>query len=751
MGKSQEVVNRAYDALRFIRSHRTAIENYPLQIYSSALLFTPARSMTTECFQKDMPEWVTMNSTPEEYWSRCLQTFEADSSIVAWSHVGNRLASVSYEAIKIWDLNTGQHTSILVGDMRIFSIAWSHDGTRLALMLGPDDRVIQPSGPDPSEGNTIKIWNPNTCQCISILRYANALRCMAWSCDGTRIASVFHDNTINIRDPNTGQQTSFFGGDSERVRKIAWSYDDTRIASLLERGAIKIWNPDTGQCTSILDDANEYWSFAWSYDGTRLASVSIETVDIWDPHTGQRILALRTEARYIYRRFIAWSRDGSRIALASDDKVVQIWNCLTGQSISILAGHNKMISSIAWSYDGTQFATGSIDSTVRVWDPATAKCVSILSGHTGQVMNIFWSRDGTRLISNSRDSTIKIWDSFSDHSAPEYDGHSDMVHHIAWSYDGTRLATASNDQTVKIWDKGTGKCISTLKGHRGPAHCISWLPHSTWLSSMARNELKIWDFLTRQCILTLYIGDEIGSFAWSRDGTRLALATRRIIKDTDISAYEIRIWDLRTRQYLSSHDWDLKVSAISWSYDRTRLGVGAEKQLKVLDLDSNQCIWTGKHHANHIESVSWAPDGTHIASVSSFDNTVNVWDADTGQRIWRLEVGGCEWLRFDEVNPNILHTNVGAVDLQPCTASFKAIPGGSVSPRRVGYGLTHDSRWITFAGQDLLWLPPEYRPSRPFLKAISETTVAIGCDSGRVLILTFSERNPLFPVSRMIV
>ncbi|KAJ5987082.1 hypothetical protein N7451_011447, partial [Penicillium sp. IBT 35674x] len=755
MRKSQEVVNRAYDGLRFIRSHRTAIENYPLQIYSSALLFSPARSMTRKCFQKDMPEWVTMKSTPEEYWSRCLQTFEADSSIVAWSHVNNRLASVSYEAIKIWDPNTGQHTSIFDGQLRIISIAWSHNGTQIASMLGPHENINQLSDPDPLQGNTIKIWNPDTCQCISTLRYTAALRCMAWSYDGTRIASVSHDNTINIRDPNTGQHISGFGGDNEKVRIIAWSYDENRIASLSGNGAIKVWNPDTGLCISILEDVDQYWSFAWSYEGTRLASASIGTVDIWNPHTSQRILALGTRARRIYSTSIAWSKDGSRIAAASYDAGVQIWNSTTGQCISILAGHDGIISSIAWSYDGTRFATGSMDSTVRVWDPVTAQCISILSGHTGQVKAVFWSQDGARLISNSRDKTIKIWDTFTDHSVSVSVGHSHMMHFIAWSCDGKRLATASNDKTVKIWDKCTGKCISTLTGHQLSVGCISWLPQSTWLSSMAHNELKIWDIFTRQCILTLeYPGAEIRSFAWSHDGTRLALATGRIYKDTDISAQEIRIWDLPTGRYVWSHAWDSMVSAISWSYDRTRLGVGAERQIKILDLASNQCVSTGENHANFIESISWARDGTYIASVSSFDNAVNVWDADTGQCIWKLEVGGCEWLQFDEVHSNILHTNVGAVDLQPCApsgASSRAIPGGLVSPRRVGYGLKHDGCWITFAGQDLLWLPPEYRPTRPFLKAISGTTLAIGCDSGRVLILTFSENNPLFPVSQMIV
>ncbi|KAK3947905.1 hypothetical protein QBC32DRAFT_223198, partial [Pseudoneurospora amorphoporcata] len=56
------------------------------------------------------------------------------------------------------------------------------------------------------------------------------------------------------------------------------------------------------------------------------------------------------------------------------------------------------------------------------------------------------------------------------------------------------------------------------------------------------------------------------------------------------------------------------------------------------------------------------------------------------------------------------------------------------------YGLSSNRTWITYQGKNLLWLPPEYRPSS---SAISGTVLSIGSSSGRVLFFTFSDSNQI--------
>jgi hypothetical protein len=105
-----------------------------------------------------------------------------------------------------------------------------------------------------------------------------------------------------------------------------------------------------------------------------------------------------------------------------------------------------------------------------------------------------------------------------------------------------------------------------------------------------------------------------------------------------------------------------------------------------------------------------------------------------------LDIDFPYFLQFDKIASNYLHTNVGTLDLGSAdpvapTLDRLALPGA--------YGLSRGLSWITYNGFNLLWLPADYRPSSRFLFAISATTVAIGCSSGRVIFLELSERNPL--------
>jgi WD40 repeat protein len=86
------------DANRFILYNRYIIENAPLQVYASALVFSPMRSTIRILFRDQEPLWIKTCSAAEENWTQCLQTLEghtASVNSVAFSHDGWRLASGS--------------------------------------------------------------------------------------------------------------------------------------------------------------------------------------------------------------------------------------------------------------------------------------------------------------------------------------------------------------------------------------------------------------------------------------------------------------------------------------------------------------------------------------------------------------------------------------------------------------------------------------------------------------------------------
>lgn len=69
--------------------------------------------------------------------------------------------------------------------------------------------------------------------------------------------------------------------------------------------------------------------------------------------------------------------------------------------------------------------------------------------------------------------------------------------------------------------------------------------------------------------------------------------------------------------------------------------------------------------------------------------------------------------------------------------------------QRVGYGINSNGTWITFQGEDVLWLPPEFRPatSKPHdvvTVKVTDLSVAISGDLGRVALITFSKSHRPF-------
>lgn len=331
----------------------------------------------------------------------------------------------------------------------------------------------------------------------------------------------------------------------------------------------RIWDCDTGTPLHTLK-GHTSWVLvvSWSPDGTTIATGSMDnTVRLWDPNNGQALgTPLKGHAKWV--RSLAWepyhlqATGRPRLASASKDATVRIWDVVSRRIENVLSGHKDSVSCVRWGGTGKIY-TSSQDKTVKMWDASKGTLLNTLTAHVHWVNHLALStefvlrtayHDHTgvipstdsqktakalerfekaatlngeiveRVVSASDDFTIYLWHpSSSLKPVARLLGHQKQVNHVTFSPSGLLIASSAFDNHIKLWNASDGKFLYTLRAHVGPVYMSSFSADSRLLVSGSKDTtLKVWDCATGKMKEDL-IGhqDEVFAVDWAPDGGRV--------------------------------------------------------------------------------------------------------------------------------------------------------------------------------------------------------------------------------------
>ncbi len=507
-----------------------------------------------------------------------------------------------------WHYNLEGHNAALRG------VAFSPDGKKLATC---------------SEDNTANIWNIETGEPIATLSgHQNIITSIAFSPDGKKLATGSEDNTVKIWDADTGKADTTLKGHEASVVCVAFSPDGERLATGSQDNTAKIWELKTGAAQTLEGHDGFVSSISFSPNGQLLATASEDySIRIWDIKTSKSREPLTAHSDVVSS--VAFSPDGKKLATGSHDKTAKIWDVASGKVERSLEGHNGWVSSVAFSPDGKKLATGSYDNTAKIWNPEDEIVIMRIVGHSNWVRGLAFSPDGQTLATASNDRTAKIWDLAAE-GAAVVQKHGDIVSSVAFSPNGKKLATGSYGKTVVVTDLDGLKKPVALTGHGDTVMCVAFSPDGKRLASGAEdNTAKIWDLETGKEATTLKGHSHyVNSVAFSPDGKLLATGS------ADSTA---KVWTIATGEAKTLREHSGVVSSVAFSPDGKNLATGsADNTVKIWDLSTGKTVRTLKGHSEWVRSVAFSPDGKRLATGSD-DATAKVWDLKTGKAIMVLE------------------------------------------------------------------------------------------------------------------
>ena len=452
---------------------------------------------------------------------------------------------------------------------------------------------------------------------------------LAWSPDGTHLASAYAELVIQTWNPAQGRTPASHSVYPYRGPIKACSPDGHSFVTTQDNEII-LWETATGSPVYPYTPGSPVEHVAWSPDGTQFVSASSAgSFTFWDVDTGSNrppVDPVEDDAVSA----LGWSADGAFVFSAGgyDRGTLQLWSARTGRCLRSYScadtGPLEGATTLACSPDGTSLLSGHWDGSIRLWCLSSISCLQVYHWHTGSVTALAWSPDGTQFVSGSSDGSLVVAHVFPEGPLQRYQEGFDTIDAVGWSRDGSVITSLSTRQYVCVWDALTGEKHVNYEGHPTGIRALSWSPDGTRIASQGSREaeMHIWNAKTGEP--DVLRGEQTRSewraprclLGWSPDGRFLSSGQGS--------------WDVETGQLFSPYTASKEPQGASWSPHGRYVAVMSGKHIDVYHWRKRQHIQTFTGHGSRVQELVWSADGERIASLSKAFPLL-LWEARTGK------------------------------------------------------------------------------------------------------------------------
>lgn len=565
--------------------------------------------------------------------------------------------------VAVWDVERHERLDI---DIKVAD-------TVLAVRFSPDSSMLAVSAVDSDDeaGSGVHVFSISERGPARKLAQGTsfAIGSVAWRPDGSAIAAVgIHpDSSIRIAewDPSTGNVLRWVATAQVDTMSLAYSVTGDRLAAGHGDGRLDLWDPATGALVStntkhretarVDEDGDVPLRVAFSPELLASASLVDNTIRLWDPKTGALVREFRDITRHVSDpglgpTAMAFNPDGTILYTNSDSTALTAWDPLTGgYAGSLTQGprggttSGQTVQAIAVSGDGRTRVAATDDGTVLLWHANVGWRSGLVASVTGLAVN----PDGRTASAVDADGVLTTWDLDTGEEAGEQRKLDSVAYAVMYTRDGVRITgTFDGTLTVTTTSGGVARPRSIQLQGREFRGAIAVSPDGKLFAAAHRQPVQaegldddfrigVWDVATLTEQADLDVGDRyITELLFSPDGDRLiALANNESYAVTGGSPEgeniaNLQAWRLPdlTEEKPLELDTDALMSAVFTSDGRSVITAGVGGELQIRDSETGRVRETFGRHTSTVREVAISHDGRTLATITTEDSVVRLWD-----------------------------------------------------------------------------------------------------------------------------